>query len=163
VIAFTLLDHLRLNASWADGDIQWNQEINVGIAVAIDEGLIVPVIHKADDASLSEIAMQRADLIERARQGKLRPADISNGTFTLTNLGMYNVDAFDAVVNTPQAAILSVGRIADRVVPVDGEIVIRPMMVMTLSLDHRVVDGARAAQFLDDLANLIEDPWGLLV
>ncbi len=163
LIGFALRDHPRVNASWADGNIQWNREINVGIAVAIEEGLIVPVVHGADAASLSEIAARRADLIERARQGKLRPADIADGTFTLTNLGMYNVDAFDAVVNTPQAAILSVGRIADRVVPVDGEVGIRPMMVLTLSLDHRVVDGARAAQFLDDLANLIEDPWRLLV
>ena len=162
LIGFTLRDHPRLNASWADGNIQWNQEINVGIAVAIEEGLIVPVVHGADGASLSEIATLRADLVERAHQGKLRPPDISGGTFTLTNLGMYNVDAFDAIVNTPQASILSVGRIAERVVPVDGEVVIRPMMIMTLSLDHRVVDGARAAQFLDDLANLIEDPWGLL-
>ena len=162
VIGFTLRDHPRLNASWADGDIQWNPDINVGMAAAIDEGLIVPVIQRADSASLSEIAMQRSDLIERAHQKKLRPADISGGTFTLTNLGMYKVDAFDAIVNTPQAAILSVGRIADRVVPLDGQIVIRPMMVLTLSLDHRVVDGARAAQFLDDLAQLIEDPWGLL-
>jgi len=162
VIGFTLRDHPRVNASWADGNIQWNQEINVGIAVAVDEGLVVPVIHEADSATLSEIATQRSDLIERARQKKLRPDNISDGTFTLTNLGMYNVDAFDAVVNTPQASILSVGRIADRVVPVDGQVVIRPMMVLTLSLDHRVVDGARAAQFLDDLAQLIEDPWGLL-
>ncbi len=162
LIAFTLREHPRLNASWADGSIQWNQEINVGIAVAIDEGLIVPVIHGADGASLSEIATRRFDLIERARQKKLLPADISGGTFTLTNLGMYNIDAFDAIVNTPQAAILSVGRIADRVVPVDRQVAIRPMMVMTLSLDHRVVDGARAAQFLDDLANLIEHPWGLM-
>jgi pyruvate dehydrogenase E2 component (dihydrolipoamide acetyltransferase) len=162
LIGFTLRDHPRVNASWADGDIQWNREINVGIAVAIDEGLIVPVIHGADSASLSQIATRRSDLIDRARQQKLRPADISGGTFTLTNLGMYNVDAFDAIVNTPQAAILSVGRIADRVAPVDGQVVIRPMMVMTLSLDHRVVDGARAAQFLNDLAELIVDPWGLL-
>jgi len=162
LIGVALRNHPRVNASWADGNIQWNDEINVGIAAAIDEGLIVPVVRNADNASLSEIATQRADLITRARQGKLRPADISGGTFTLTNLGMYNVDAFDAVVNTPQAAILSVGRIADRVVPVDGEVAIRPMMVLTLSLDHRVVDGARAAQFLDDLATLIEDPWRLL-
>lgn len=163
LIAVTLRDHPRVNASWADGNIQWNQEINVGIAVAIEEGLIVPVVHGADSTSLSEIAARRADLVESARQGKLRPADIAGGTFTLTNLGMYNVDAFDAVVNTPQAAILSVGRIADRVVPVEGQVAIRPMMVLTLSLDHRVVDGARAAQFLDDLANLIENPWSLLV
>jgi pyruvate dehydrogenase E2 component (dihydrolipoamide acetyltransferase) len=162
VIGFTLRDHPRVNASWADGIIQWNQEINVGVAAAVDEGLVVPVVHGADGALLSEIATQRADIIDRARQKKLRPADLSGGTFTLTNLGMYNVDAFDAVVNTPQAAILSVGRIADRVVPVDGQVEIRPMMVLTLSLDHRVVDGARAAQFLDDLVNLIEDPWGLL-
>ena len=163
LIGFTLGDHPRLNASWADGSIQWNPDVNVGIAVATDEGLIVPVVHNADSASLSEITTRRADLIERARQAKLRPADISGGTFTLTNLGMYNVDAFDAIINTPQAAILSVGRIAERVVPVDGQVAICPMMVVTLSLDHRVVDGARAAQFLDDLANLIEDPWGLLI
>jgi pyruvate dehydrogenase E2 component (dihydrolipoamide acetyltransferase) len=162
LIGFTLRDHPRLNASWADGNIQWNEEINMGIAAATDDGLIVPVVRHADSASLSEIATQRADLIERARSQKLRTADISGGTFTLTNLGMYNVDAFDAVVNTPQAAILSVGRIADRVVPVNGQVAIRPMMVLTLSLDHRVVDGARAAQFLDDLATLIENPWRLL-
>jgi len=162
LIGFTLRDHPHLNASWADGKIQWNQEINVGIAAAIDDGLVVPVVHGADAASLSDIAMRRSDLIERSHQKKLRPADISGGTFTLTNLGMYGIDAFDAIVNTPQAAILSVGRIVDRVVPVDGQIVIRPMMVLTLSLDHRVVDGARAAQFLRDLSLLIEDPWGLL-
>ncbi len=161
-IGFTLKDHPRLNASWADGNIQWNDEINVGIAVAIDEGLIVPVIRNAVGLSVTEIAVQRADLVARAKEKKLRPADISGGTFTLTNLGMYNVDAFDAIINTPQAAILSVGRIADRVVPLNGQIVIRPMMVMTLSVDHRVVDGARAAQFLDELANLIEGPWGML-
>jgi pyruvate dehydrogenase E2 component (dihydrolipoamide acetyltransferase) len=163
LIGFALQNHPRVNASWADGSIQRNMEINVGIATATDEGLIVPVVRNADSATLSEIATQRADLIERARTQKLRPTDIAGGTFTLTNLGMYNVDAFDAVVNTPQAAILSVGRIADRVVPVDGQVAIRPMMVLTLSLDHRVVDGARAAQFLDELATLIEDPWRLLV
>jgi len=163
LIGFTLRDHPRLNASWADGNIQWNKEINVGIATAIEDGLIVPVIQNADGASIGDIATQRSDLIARARGKKLRPADISGGTFTLTNLGMYNVDAFDAIVNTPQAAILSVGRIADRVVPVNGQVAIRPMMITTLSLDHRVVDGARAAQFLDDLANIIENPLGLLV
>jgi len=163
LIGVTLGNHPRVNASWADGAIQWNEAINVGIAVAIEAGLIVPVIHDADRLTLSEITERRADLVSRAKEQKLRSADISGGTFTLTNLGMYNVDAFDAVVNTPQAAILSVGRIADRVVPVEGQVAIRPMMVLTLSLDHRVVDGARAAQFLDDLANLIEDPWRLLV
>jgi len=162
MIGVVLGDHPRLNASWADGKIHRNADINVGIAVAIDEGLIVPILHGADSASLGEIITRRADLVDRARRHKLRPADINGGTFTLTNLGMYNVDAFDAIVNTPQAAILSVGRIAERVVPRDGQIVVRPMMVMTLTVDHRVVDGARAAQFLDDLANLIESPLGLL-
>jgi pyruvate dehydrogenase E2 component (dihydrolipoamide acetyltransferase) len=161
LIGFALRDHPRVNAAWANGNIQINQEINVGIATAIEEGLVVPVIRNADGASISEIAAQRKALIERAQNRKLRPADISDGTFTLSNLGMYNVDAFSAIVNPPQAAILAVGRIAERVVPVQGQIVIRPMIVMTLSCDHRVVDGARAAQFLDDLANHLEDPWRL--
>lgn len=162
LIGFTLREHPRLNAAWTNGNIQFNKEINVGIAVAVEEGLIVPVVRNADSASISEIAEQRKELIERAQKRKVRPADISDGTFTLSNLGMYNVDAFSAIVNPPQAAILAVGRIAERVVPANGEVVIRPMMVMTLSCDHRVVDGARGAQFLDDLANLIQDPWRLL-
>jgi pyruvate dehydrogenase E2 component (dihydrolipoamide acetyltransferase) len=162
LIGFSLREHPRLNAAWANGNIQFNNDVNVGIAAAIDDGLIVPVIRHADTSSISEIAIQRKDLIERAQNRKLRPADISDGTFTLSNLGMYNVDAFNAIVNTPQAAILAVGRIAERVVPLNGQIVIRPMIIMSLSCDHRVVDGARAAQFLDDLANLVQDPWRLL-
>lgn len=162
LIGFTLREHPRLNAAWANGDIQFNQEVNVGIATAIEDGLVAPVIRNADKAPISEITTRRKDLIERAQNHKLRPADISDGTFTLSNLGMYNVDAFNAIINTPQAAILAVGRIAERVVPANGQVVIRPMMVMTLSCDHRVVDGARGAQFLDDLANLISDPWRLL-
>jgi pyruvate dehydrogenase E2 component (dihydrolipoamide acetyltransferase) len=162
LIGSALHEHPRLNAAWADGNIRWNQKINVGVATAVEDGLIVPVIHDADTASLAEIATQRHDLVERARDRKLRPVDIAGGTFTLSNLGMYNVDAFNAIVNTPQAGILTVGRIADRVVPVDGQAVVRPTMVMTLSCDHRLVDGARAAQFLDALADLIEDPWKLL-
>lgn len=162
LIGFTLRDHPRVNASWANGNIQFNKDINVGIAVAVEDGLIVPVIRNADTASISEIAAQRKALVERAQNRKVRPVDISDGTFTLSNLGMYNVDAFSAIVNAPQAAILAVGRIADRVVPLNGQVVIRPMMAMTLSCDHRVVDGARAAQFLDDLANLIEQPLGML-
>ena len=162
VVGAALRDHPRVNAAWVEDGIQFNQEVNVGIATAIEEGLIVPVIHKADSASIGEIATQRQDLIERAQNRKLRPADISDGTFTLSNLGMYNVDAFNGIINTPQAALLAVGRIVDRVVPLNGEVVTRPMMVMTLSCDHRVVDGARGANFLDDLANLIGDPWRLL-
>lgn len=162
LIGFALRDHPRLNAAWSNGNIQFNREINVGIATAIEEGLIVPVIRRADSISIGEIAVQRQDLIERAQSRKLRPNDISEGTFTLSNLGMYNVDAFNAIVNAPQAAILAVGRIVERVAPVNGQVVIRPMMTMSLSCDHRVVDGARAAQFLDALANLIENPLALL-
>ncbi|HLA07634.1 MAG TPA: 2-oxo acid dehydrogenase subunit E2, partial [Anaerolineales bacterium] len=159
---FTLREHPRVNAAWANGNIQFNKDINIGIAVAIEDGLIVPVIRRADSSSISEIAAQRKNLIERAQNRKLRPADISDGTFTLSNLGMYNVDVFNAIVNTPQAAILAVGRIAERVVPVNGQPAIQSMMTISLSCDHRVVDGARAAQFLDDLANLIEEPLGML-
>ena len=162
LIGFTLREHPRVNAAWANGNIQFNKDINIGIATALDDGLIVPVIRHADTSSISEITTKRKDLIERAQNRKLRPADISDGTFTLSNLGMYHVDAFNAIVNTPQAAILAVGRIAERVVPVDGQPAVRSMMTISLSCDHRVVDGARGAQFLDDLANLIEGPWRLL-
>ena len=162
LIGFTLREHPRVNAAWVNGDIQFNKAVNVGIAVALDDGLIVPVIRDADSASIGDIAKQRRDLIDRAQNRKLHPIDISDGTFTLSNLGMYNVDAFNAIINTPQAAILAVGRIAERVVPIKGQIVIRSMMIVSLSCDHRVVDGVRAARFLDDLTNLIEDPWGLL-
>jgi pyruvate dehydrogenase E2 component (dihydrolipoamide acetyltransferase) len=162
LVAVALRDHPRLNASWVDGTIRLNDEINVGLATAIEDGLIVPVIHHADQLSISEIAAQRNDLVTRANDNKLRPGDIAGGTFTLTNLGMYNIDAFNAIVNTPQAAILAVGRVADRVVPLNGQPAVRPMMTLTLSCDHRVADGARAAKYLDDLANWIEEPWRLL-
>lgn len=162
LIATTLRDHPRLNARWMNNNIHYQSDINIGLATAIDEGLIVPIIHHADQLGLGEIATQRHDLIERAHANKLGPADISDGTFTLTNLGMYNIDAFNAIINTPQVAILAVGRIADRVVPLNGQPAVRPMITLTLGCDHRVVDGARGAQFLDDLANLLEEPWGLL-
>ncbi|HEX7588668.1 MAG TPA: dihydrolipoamide acetyltransferase family protein [Anaerolineae bacterium] len=162
LVATALRDHPRVNAAWIEGTIQLNDGINIGLASAIDDGLIVPVIHGADALSIGEIAARRKDLVERANAGKLRPADITGGTFTLTNLGMYNVDSFNAIINTPQAAILAVGRIADRVVPVDGQPAVRPMLTLTLACDHRIVDGARAAQFLDALANLVQEPWGLL-
>ncbi len=162
LIGFTLRGHPRVNAAWANGSIQYNKDINVGLAAAVDDGLMVPVIRHADRSSIIEIAAQRKDLIERAQNRKLRPVDISDGTFTLSNLGMYNVDTFNAIVNTPQAAILAVGRIAERVVPVKGQPAIRSMMTVSLSCDHRVVDGARAAQFLNDLVILIEEPFGML-
>jgi pyruvate dehydrogenase E2 component (dihydrolipoamide acetyltransferase) len=162
IAATALRLHPRLNVSWDEGKIIMTQDVHVGLAVAVEEGLIVPVIHHANALGLGEIARQRMELVAKAQAGKLRPQDISGSTFTISNLGMYNVDAFNAIINQPQAAILAVGRIADRVVPLDGQPAVQPMMVLTLSCDHRAVDGARAAQFLDSLATLIEEPLGLL-
>ena len=162
IVAAALRMHPRINASWHDGKLTLKQAVNVGLAVAVDEGLVVPVISQADTLGLNEIARRRGELVAKAQAGKLRPQDISDGTFTISNLGMYNVDAFSAIINAPQAAILAVGRIADRVVPVNGVPAVRPMLVLTLSCDHRAVDGARGAQFLDTVATLVEEPLGLL-
>ena len=161
LVAAALARHPAVNASWKDGAIVRHAEVNIGLAVAIDDGLIVPVIHRADTLSLAEIATRREDVVSRGQAGKLRPADIQGGVFTISNLGMYGVDAFNAIVNPPQAAILAVGRIADRVVAVNGQPAVQPTMVLTLSCDHRALDGARAAQFLGALADLIEEPLAL--
>jgi pyruvate dehydrogenase E2 component (dihydrolipoamide acetyltransferase) len=160
--AAALARHPRAMVSWKDGAIVQHAEINIGLAVAIDDGLVVPVIHRADALSLAEIASRRDDLVTRAQSGKLRAADIQGGVFTISNLGMYGIDAFNAIVNPPQAAILAVGRIADRVVPINGQPAVAPMMVLTLSCDHRALDGARGAQFLGALADLVEEPLALL-
>jgi pyruvate dehydrogenase E2 component (dihydrolipoamide acetyltransferase) len=163
LVAAALSRHPRANASWRDGAIVQNAEINIGLAVAIDDGLVVPVLHRADTLGLAEIAARREDAVSRAQGGKLRPADIQGGGFTISNLGMYGVDAFNAIVNPPQAAILAVGRIADRVVALNGQPAVQPTMMLTLSCDHRTLDGARGAQFLGTLADLIEEPLALLV
>ena len=163
LVAAAIAQHPAVNGSWKDGALVRNADINIGLAVAIEDGLVVPVIHRADTFSLSELAARRDDLVTRAQAGKLRPADIQGGGFTISNLGMYGVDAFNAIVNPPQAAILAVGRIADRVVAVNGQPAVQPTMVLTLSCDHRALDGARAAQFLGALADLVEEPLALLV
>ncbi len=162
LVAAALEKHPRVNAMVQAGKVQLFPDIHIGLAVAVEDGLVVPVIHKANEKSLVEIASTRASLVEKARLGRLRPEDISGGTFTISNLGMYGVDAFLAVLNPPQAAILAVGRIAERVVPVKGQIAIQPMLDLSLSFDHRALDGARGAQFLDTLAGLIEEPMGLV-
>ena len=162
LVARVLQKHSRMNASWTGAGVRSNAAINVGLAMAVDDGVVAPVIPNADKATLSEIAVQRRDLAERARSGKLRPADLAGGTFTISNLGMFGVDAFTAIIIPPQAAILAVGAIADRVVPVgvgpEARPGVRPMMTLTLSCDHRVVDGARAAEFLRDLVEAIGNP-----
>ena len=156
--ALSLARFPRLNASWQDGAIVTNPDINIGLAIAVEAGLLVPVVHHADRLPVEDIAVRRADLVAGANNGRLQPDDFAGGTFTISNLGMYGVDAFNAIVNPPQAAILAVGRIADRVVAVDGQPAVRPMMTLTLSCDHRAVDGVRAAQFLNALVGLIEEP-----
>ena len=162
IVATALVRHPRVNASWCDGAIAAGCGIHVGIAIAVEAGLVVPVIHHADRLGVSEVARQRQELMARAEAGKLRLEDLADGTFTISNLGMYGVDAFNAIVNPPQAAILAVGRIADRVVAVNGQPAVRPTLMLSLSCDHRVVDGARGAAFLDTLADLIEEPLTLL-
>jgi pyruvate dehydrogenase E2 component (dihydrolipoamide acetyltransferase) len=158
ILARVLANHPRMNASWTGEAIRSNPDVNISVAMAVKDGVVGAVIHKANALKLVEISAQRRELTERARAGRLRPADISGGTFTLSNLGMYKVDAFSAIITPPQAAVLAVGAIADRVVAVDGKPAVRPMMTMTLSSDHRVVDGARAAEFLIELADAIQIP-----
>ena len=155
LVARTLAKHVVLNSSWTDEGVRPNAAINIGLAMAVDDGIVVPVIRDPDKITLDEIASQRHDLTTRARYGKLRPADLVGGTFTISNLGMFAVDAFTAIIIPPQAAILAVGAIADRVVAVAGRPEVRPMMTLTLSSDHRVVDGARSAQFMSSLAEAI--------
>jgi pyruvate dehydrogenase E2 component (dihydrolipoamide acetyltransferase) len=162
LLAKSLAKHPRMNASWTGEGIRSNPEINVSVAMAVKDGVVGAVIHKVNTLQVGGISAQRRELTERARAGRLRPADVAGGTFTLSNLGMYKVDAFSAIITLPQAAVLAVGSISDRVVPVDGKPGIRPMMTMTLSSDHRVVDGARAAEFLSDLANAIREPEKVL-
>jgi len=162
VVARAIAKHPIMNASWTGTGIHQNSEINISLAMAVKNGVVGAVIRKADSAKVGDISVQRRDLTERARANRLRPADISGGTFTISNLGMYQVDAFVAIITPPQAATLAVGTIADRVVPVNGKPAIRPMMTMTLSSDHRVLDGARSAEFLATLAEAIQKPDGWL-
>ena len=161
VVALTsrvLLKHPRLNSSWTAEGIRLHDHVNMGVAIAVNDGVVAAVIHNAHIANLAEIATQRRDVAERARAGKLRPADIADATFTISNLGMYYVDQFSAIITPPQAAILAVGSIVDRVIAVEGRPAVRPMMTLTLSCDHRAADGARAAMFLHDLAEAIREP-----
>jgi len=158
LVARVLLHHPKMNASWAGSAVRLNPAVNISLAIAVPEGVVGAVITNAATSNLAEIAAQRRDLAERAKSGRLRPSDITGGTFTISNLGMFGIDEFSAIITPPQAAVLAVGRIADRVVAVNGHPAIRPMMTITLSSDHRVVDGAQAAAFLNDLAGALEKP-----
>jgi pyruvate dehydrogenase E2 component (dihydrolipoamide acetyltransferase) len=160
--AWALRRHRWLNASLADDGIHLHSAINIGVAVALDEGLIVPVVREADTLGLREIVVRLRDLTERARQNRLRLEDVTGGTFTISNLGMFGIDHFTAILNPPETGLLAVGHIAKRQVVIEreggDEVAIRPMMHLTLSVDHRVVDGATAARFLRDLHDVLEYP-----
>jgi pyruvate dehydrogenase E2 component (dihydrolipoamide acetyltransferase) len=166
VCAWALQRHRWANASLHGEEIHLHQRSNIGVAVALEEGLIVPVIHGAERLGIAEIVVQLSELAERARQRRLTPQDVSGGTFTISNLGMYGIDRFTAILNPPESAILAVGRIVKRHVVIErgdrDEVAIRPMMNVTLSADHRILDGASAARFLRDVADALEHPNLLL-
>jgi pyruvate dehydrogenase E2 component (dihydrolipoamide acetyltransferase) len=158
VCAQALMRHREVNAEFTEEAILLHPSANVGIAVAAPQGLVVPVIRNAERLSLAEITAVRGDVVGRARDNKLRSEDLEGGTFTISNLGMYAVESFTAVLNPPQAAIVAIGATEDRVVPDGGELVVRPMLTLTATFDHRAVDGAPAAAFLQTLKESLEDP-----
>jgi pyruvate dehydrogenase E2 component (dihydrolipoamide acetyltransferase) len=162
LVARALRRHPRMNASWAGDGIRANLDIHVGLAMAVNDGVVAAVLPNTDSAAIADIAVRRKELVERARANKLQPSDLTGATFTISNLGMYQVDQFTAIIVPPQAGILAVGAIKNRVVPVETEdgvgIAVRPMITLTLSCDHRVLDGARGAAFLSDVADAIREP-----
>ena len=157
-----LMRHRAVNALWAEDAIELHPSANVGIAVAIEAGLVVPVIHQAERRTIAELAAARADIVTRARENKLRQEDLEGGTFTISNLGMYGVEQFVAVLNPPQAAILAVGAIEQKAVPIETGFEVRPLMTLTLTCDHRSLDGATAADFLRTVKAFLEEP-GLML
>ena len=156
--AVALMRHRDMNAHFAGDEVHVFPTANIGIAVAVERGLLVPVIRGCERLSVAEIATARADVVERTRAGKLQQPDLEGGTFTISNLGMYGVERFTAVLNPPQAGILAVGAIEERPVVESGDVVVRPLMEMTLSCDHRSVDGATASEFLGSVKELLEEP-----
>ncbi len=163
VVANALREHPRLNATLTDEGIHLLPEINIGVAVALADGLVVPVVRNADKERLSEISGQVKNFAERARRNQLTPGELQGGTFTITNLGNFGIDAFTPIINPPESAILGAGRILKKPVVDNDEIVIRSMLTLSLTFDHRVVDGAPAAQFLQTVSGYIQDPYLLLV
>jgi pyruvate dehydrogenase E2 component (dihydrolipoyllysine-residue acetyltransferase) len=158
VCAAALMRHRAVNALYKGDAIELHPTANVGIAVAIPKGLVVPVIRSCERKTIAEIAAARADVVERARAGKLQQADLDGGTFTISNLGMFGIERFIAVLNPPQAAILAVGSTEEKPVVVDGQVVVRSRMELTLTCDHRAIDGATGAQFLGDVKAFLEEP-----
>jgi len=162
-VARALVRIPQVNVSFAEDRILQKKQVHIGVAVALEQGLIVPVLRNADQRGILDIARETRRLSEAAREGKLRPEDFSGGTFTVSNLGMFDVDSFTAVINPPESAILAVGSITPTPVVVDGQVVVRNRMKVTLSADHRAIDGAMAARFLQEVKRLLEEPFGLIL
>ncbi|MGZ3622276.1 MAG: dihydrolipoamide acetyltransferase family protein [Ktedonobacteraceae bacterium] len=162
-VAIALVRMPQVNVSFAEDRLILKKQVHIGMAVALEQGLIVPVIRNAEQRSVLSIARESQRLAELARTGKLRPEDFSGGTFTVSNLGMFEVESFTAVINPPESAILAVGSITPTPVVVDGQVVVRDRMKVTLSSDHRAIDGAIAARFLQEVKRLLEEPFGLLL
>jgi pyruvate dehydrogenase E2 component (dihydrolipoamide acetyltransferase) len=158
VCAAALMRHRDVNARFADDAVELLPSADIGIAVAVPNGLIVPVLRAAEVKSIEQIAVEARDLATRTREGKLRQEDLDGGSFTISNLGMFGVEQFTAVLNPPQAAILAVGALEERVVVRDGEFEARPLMTLTLSCDHRSLDGATASEFLRTVKDFLEEP-----
>lgn len=163
VAAVAIRQNPVINSSFTQEQIILKQNINIGLAVALDDGLIVPVVKDADKKGLSVIAKETAELIEKAKDKKLLPDDYQGGTFTITNLGMYDIENFKAIINQPETAILAVGKIMKKPVVIDDEITIRPIINLTLSCDHRAIDGAAGAKFLQNIKQILEEPMNMLL
>jgi pyruvate dehydrogenase E2 component (dihydrolipoamide acetyltransferase) len=162
-VALTLARHPRVNASWSDGGIIYHDDINIGIAVAVDDGLVAPVLRGCQHLSLRQIARTTAELVEKAQAGRFGGDELTGGTFTVSNMGMLDIEEFSAVLIPPQAAILAVGSIKDRPIVRDGHLAVAKTMRATLSVDHRILNGVEAGRFLEDLKAVLEKPAVLLI
>lgn len=161
--AASLKLHPAVNSAWLGDKIRVNKDVHIGVAVAIDEGLLVPVVRYADMKTLSQINTEVKALAGKAQKRKLQPEEMQGNTFTISNLGMFGIEEFTAIINPPDACILAVGTIVEKPIVKNGEIVVGNMMKVTLSCDHRVVDGAKGAQFLQTFKSMLEDPLRLMV
>ncbi|HNH61291.1 MAG TPA: dihydrolipoamide acetyltransferase family protein, partial [Cyclobacteriaceae bacterium] len=162
-VATALRQHPDINSSWQGDKIRKNHHIHIGVAVAVKDGLLVPVVRFADNKSLSHISAEVKDLAQKAQDKKLQPADWEGSTFTISNLGMFGVEEFTAIINTPDSCILAVGGIKETAIVKNGQLAVGNVMKVTLSCDHRVVDGATGAAFLKTLKGLLEDPVRILI
>lgn len=162
-VAHVLGNHPKVNASLIDNEIIYNKDINIGLAVAVENGLVVPSLKQVNTRGLAELTEMSKILGKKARESKLTPDEMQGSTFTISNLGMYAIDGFTPIINPPETAILGVGRIIEKPVVVEGQVEVRPMMVLSLSFDHRVIDGGASSRFLTDLKASLEKPFSLLV